>query len=77
MYMDILFFRCYDVFLIELLNEQHISIRNINGCYFLMVKEQTFLMIKLKLVRFALTTTSTAMLSVQLEMPSRPVLIVI
>lgn len=47
------------MFLIEFLNEQRISIRNIDGCYFLPVKEQTFLMLKLKPVRFALTTTST------------------
>lgn len=46
------------VFLIEFSNEQHISIRNIDGCYFLAVKEQTFLMLKLKLVRFALTANT-------------------
>lgn len=56
---DILFFRFLDASLIEFLNEQHISIRNIDGCYFLTAEEQTFLMLKLKLVRFALTTTST------------------
>lgn len=46
------------VFLIEFSNEQHISVRNIDGCYFLAVKEQTFLMLKLKLVRFALTAST-------------------
>lgn len=67
--MDILFSRCY------VLHEQHISIRNIDGCYFLTVEEQAFLLLNLKLVRFALT--ATGMLSVQLGMLSRPVLTVI